>query len=131
MSFHTRKYYQEHEEYLSTLSQLENYLDNTSSYTNIYNMSNVKFKKWATFLCNINNEKYTARQRHLETEKKKDNTWSHAKTNTMKLFFNDRDEGARDLEHCENVEKLKIFTNFIKQMSNKNRQFDISMKERV
>jgi len=179
MSFHTRKYYHEHEEYFPAddLWEFERYLDlkdhfiiinahlinypefgkfdlqdNRYSSTDFNgrktiirfqekNMKKKEFKKWAFFLCNIKNDKNTARQWHQENEKNEKITWSHAKTNTMKLFFNDRDEEFREIPEneeqlkkikdpekrkklTENAEKFNKFTNFIKQMSNKKRQFD-------
>ena len=60
-----------------------------------------------------------------QNETEKETTWSHAKKNTMKLFFCDRDE---DLPSSE---RLESFINFIKQMSHKKRQFNKSLKERV
>jgi len=66
---------------------------------------------------------------HLDNKDNEEITWVHAKTNTMKMFFNDRDEDFRDLKDAENDKKFKIFTDFINQMSNKNRQFDKSMKD--
>ena len=92
-------------------------------------LQNREFKKWISFLMSEELKKKAASDLHLKNEKNGRITWSHAKKNTMKLFFNDRDERSRDLELSENEEKFKIFTNFIKQMSNKTRQFDKFIKE--
>ena len=113
-------------------------------------LENEKFRKWIDFLCKERHERYEARETHLQNKNKGNITLSHAKKNTMKLFFNDRDEEPRELPEnkkklyeikdpekqkklTENVKKFEIFINFIKQMSKKynKRQFGKSFKERV
>lgn len=92
-------------------------------------LENKKFEKWITFLMDEQLKKFEARKLHLDQKNYK-GKWSHAKINTMKVFFNDRDEEPRD---PEKEEKFNIFIYFIKQMSNEitSRYFDKSIKERV
>ena len=121
MSFHSRKYYKER------------------PYHNLYGLDDFEKK--------ITEEKNEAQRENFNKIIQGIKIKSHAKKNTMKIFFNDRDEEPRKLLEklkeiedsdkseilTENMKKLKSFINFIKQMSKKEeeRQFDILLKERV
>jgi hypothetical protein len=112
-------------------------------------LENKEFKKWVFFLRSEEIIKSKAKMQHIENSYDEEITWSHAKKNTMKLFFNDRDEEHRELPEnkeklkdikdpkeleqlTENVKKFEKFIYFIKHMSNEGRQFDkCQIKERV
>jgi len=97
-------------------------------------LKNKELKKWIFFLFNEQKRRSEAKEQHQKAVKNKNElTWLHAKTDTMKLFFNDRDESPRDLEQYEHDEKFNRYINFIKQMTEKKekRNFDKFIKERV
>ena len=86
------------------------------------------------FLFNEEKRRWEAKVEHQQSSKNKNElTWLHAKKDTMKLFFNDRDKSPRDLEQYEKDEKFNRYINFIKQMTEKKekRNFDKFIKERV
>ena len=92
-----------------------------------------KFKKWVLFLRAEEIEKARARRYHSENMSNEKKLWKHAKTNTMKLFFYDRDDRVRFRVLSDNAKKLDKFMNFIKQMSKEKqkRKCDKLIKVRV
>jgi len=91
-------------------------------------LKNLDFKKWIKFIVDGERTKIVARNTHLGHVEKGSKQCVHAKINTMKLFFYERDRKTD-----ENSEKIEIFKEFIKQLSKRKEDRDCEklIKERL